>query len=133
MNIQELKNGDEFTDETGIEYRVVYENSVCGVMQSNAMIINHPVLAGTKVLINPGITVNKIVHLESIGNLNPGQVIKLPNNRYGIKLCYKTGDGIKTYTASYVLLISKDNPTIVKYDSDEEFEVVGYISLQWPQ
>lgn len=122
---QELKKFDEFTDETGIKYRKVNE--------TKATIINHPVLAGTEVSINPGVTVDKIVKLEMVGNLNTGQVVKLPNNQYGIKLCYETGAGIKTWTASLILHISKDNPKVVKYDSDTEFEVVGHINLGWPQ
>lgn len=116
---QELKVGDEFTDETGIKYRKIHDNAFCGPRYT-AMVINHPVLGGTEVLINPGVTVNKIVVKIAFDNALPGDV--LTSGQY---LYLKTTDG---------MVLSFDRKTKKLHNQTTlnngwEAEFVGHVNL----
>ena len=129
---QELKIGDEFTDNLGIRYRKIYESLCHGF---NSTIIEHEFLVGTAVNINPDQKVNKIVKLEKIGNLKPGDVIRLENG-YGLKLGYQLSysNDYETYSVSRILKLTNDPKIdILTYNSDTKFELVGHINLKWPQ
>ena len=123
---QELKVDDEFTDETGIKYRKAYISKY-DTSRQNAIVLEHPILGGKYIEINPGQKVNKIVKLTKLGDMNVGDVFITyvnENKYYFMKLkglrSFDLGDNSFNYPNG-----------IGGFDG--EFEVVGHINLVWPQ
>jgi hypothetical protein len=128
---QELKIGDEFTDETNIMYRKIHDSAFCVPRhETTAMVINHGILGGTELLINPGQRVNKIVKLTRYGDMKPGDVFVSNAVTGNKKFYYMRLQQLGAYDLQGNIF--HENGVCEFYQTDE-FEIVGHINLVWPQ